>query len=185
MSQPSNANRADRAVRSLPLALLVLVLAACGESAAPSGDAGAPDVEPVAGLDDAAPLPADDATECSPGLADGWARQGPPGMPMLAGFGTLRNACEAAVTVVSASSPAFGAVELHETRMGEDGVSRMRPVPRLAIAPGETATLAPGGLHLMLMQPVNPLEAGQRVEVTFVLDDGREIAGQLEVRNAN
>ena len=56
------------------------------------------------------------------------------------------------VTIVGASSPAFGEVSLHETRI-VDGVSRMRALPELRIAPGDSAVLKPGGMHLMLMQP--------------------------------
>jgi copper(I)-binding protein len=36
----------------------------------------------------------------------------------------------------------------------------------------------------MLMQPVDALQAGQALDITFVLDDGREVTGQLEVRAA-
>jgi hypothetical protein len=182
MTQPSNATLANQAVRGLSLALLVLAVAACGEATAPAADDAAADVEAAADAKGIPAMPDGDAADCMPGLEDGWARLGPAGMPMMAGFGTLRNACDAPVAVVSASSPAFGSVELHETTVGEDGVSRMRPVTRLEIAAGEVATLAPGGLHLMLMQPVAPLEAGASVDITFALEDGREVSGRLEVR---
>jgi copper(I)-binding protein len=194
MNQPANAILANRTVRGLSLALLALAIAACGDTGAPSAsdpvaDAG---VTAEAGADAAvAPTPADaDATpagaggDCKPVLEDGWVRLGPPGMAMMAGFGTLRNPCDAPVAVVSASSPAFGSVELHETSVGEDGVSRMRPVPRLEIAADDGVMLMPGSLHLMLMQPVAPLEAGAAVDITFALEDGRAVAGQLEVRTA-
>lgn len=120
--------------------------------------------------------------ECSPRVVDGWVRSGPPSMPMMAGFGRIENTCGAAVAVVSAHSAQFEAVELHETRI-EDGVSRMRAVPRLEIAAGDAATLAPGGLHLMLVRPLAPLSAGERVEIEFALEDGRRVAGTFEVRS--
>jgi periplasmic copper chaperone A len=119
--------------------------------------------------------------ECSPRVVDGWVRSGPPSMPMMAGFGRIENVCDAPVAVVSAHSAQFEAVELHETRI-DDGVSRMRAVPRLEIAAGGEATMAPGGLHLMLMRPKAVLQAGERVDVELVLDDGRRVAGTFEVR---
>ena len=64
---------------------------------------------------------------------------------------------------------------MHETET-TDGVSRMRPLERLIVAPGQTVTLAPGGKHLMLYgldpavgQPTFKaiLEDGSSVPVTF------------------
>lgn len=126
----------------------------------------------------ALPPPADD---CRPQVREGWVRLGPAGMPMMAGFGRIENACAKPVTIVGASSPAFGSAELHETRL-VDGVSRMRHLPELRIAPGEAAVLEPGGKHLMLMQPDAPLEAGGKVVVSFRLADGGELSGEFEVR---
>lgn len=101
---------------------------------------------------------------------------------MQAGFGRIENRCPAPVTIVSASSPAYGSVELHETRI-VDSVSRMRAVPELRIAPDGAATLKPGGLHLMLMQPGTTLKEGSKVAVEFTLSDGRKVLGEFQVRN--
>jgi len=134
-----------------------------------------------AGTASAQPAP---AGQCLPQWEEGWVRL-PPGdaMPMAAGFGKLVNACPQSLAVVSASSPAFGEVSLHESTQ-VDGVNRMREVERLALPAGGKTILAPGGLHLMLMQPTQPLREGAAVPVTFVLADGRSIDGTLQVRKA-
>ena len=121
------------------------------------------------------------ARDCSPQVKDGWIRLTPGGMPMQAGFGRIDNRCPMPVTIVSASSPAYGSVELHESKM-VDGVSRMREVPELRIAPDGAAVLQPSGLHLMLMQPKSPLKAGSRIAIEFALKDGRKLLGEFEVR---
>ena len=121
------------------------------------------------------------AADCRPVVTDGWLRMPPVSMPMLAGFGTIRNDCAEAVTVVAAGSPAFADVSVHETRI-VDGVSRMRAMPELVIPPGASVTLAPGGLHLMLMQPRAGLQAGDKVGIDFELKDGGVLHGQFEVR---
>jgi len=121
------------------------------------------------------------ARECQPQVRDGWVRLGPAGMPMMAGFGRIENACTAPVTITAASSPAFASAELHETRI-VDGVNRMRAVPELRIAPDGVAVLKPGGMHLMLMQPRAPLKAGSRVVVSFALSNGEQLLGEFEVR---
>ena len=122
------------------------------------------------------------ARDCAPQVRDAWIRLVPGGMPMQAGFGRIENRCPTPIAVVAASSPAYGSVELHETRI-VDGVSKMRAVPELRIAADGAATLKPGGLHLMLMQPHAPLKAGSKVAVEFELADGRKILGEFEVRN--
>lgn len=120
---------------------------------------------------------------CAPQVREGWIRLVPGGMPMHAGFGRIDNACAAPATIVSASSPSYGSAMLHESRI-VDGVSRMRMLRELRIAPGDAAVLKPGGLHLMLMDPVSPLKPGSHVAIDFTLADGRHVLGDFEVRNA-
>lgn len=122
------------------------------------------------------------ARDCAPQVREAWIRLVPGGMPMQAGFGRIENRCTAPVAIVGASSAAYGSVELHETRI-VDGISKMRAVPELRIAPDDAAVLKPGGLHLMLMQPHAPVKAGSKVAVEFELADGRKILGEFEVRN--
>lgn len=121
------------------------------------------------------------AKECLPSMKEGWVRLPPAAMPMMAGFGRITNQCPSPMVIVSASSPAFGDVSLHETR-NVDGVNRMRELDQLRIAPDGDAILKPGGMHLMLMQPRAPLKEGSKVVVSFKLQDGREILSELVVR---
>ena len=121
------------------------------------------------------------ARDCAPQVKGGWIRLMPGGMAMQAGFGRIDNHCPMPATIVSASSPAYGSVELHESKT-VGGVSRMRAVPELRIAPDGAAVLQPGGLHLMLMQPKSSLKAGSRVAIEFELKDGRKLLGEFEVR---
>ena len=121
------------------------------------------------------------ARDCAPQVKDGWIRLMPGNMPMQAGFGRIDNRCATPATVVSARSVAYGSVELHESKL-VGGVSRMRAVPELRIAPDAAAVLQPGGLHLMLMQPKATLKPGSRVAIVFKLKDGRELLGEFEAR---
>jgi len=71
-----------------------------------------------------------------------------------AGYLSVTNTTDSAVTLQAASAPGVGRIELHETMAGEDGVMSMRERPEgFAIAAGETLTLEPGGKHLMLFDP--------------------------------
>lgn len=95
-----------------------------------------------------------------------WIREPPPGAPVLAGFGEFRNTGSATLTIDRVESAAFAHLMLHETQI-ENGQARMLPRESLVIPPGESLTLAPGGLHLMLHQPVTPPAAGQTVEIVM------------------
>jgi periplasmic copper chaperone A len=118
---------------------------------------------------------------CQPQLREAWARL-PPGRPMmLAGFGRIENRCADAAVIVGASSPDFDRVELHRSQT-VGGLSRMRAVPRLELAPRGDVRLSPGGLHLMLMHPRATLRSGERVKLRFQLADGRTISAELDVR---
>lgn len=121
-----------------------------------------------------------DAPACV-SLRDGWVRLPPGAMPMAAGYGRIRNDCRETVVVIAAGSKAFGDVSLHETTL-VDGISRMRAVERLPIAPGATVELRPGGLHLMLMQPEVALKEGAQLPLRLSLEGGRKLDGVLQVR---
>lgn len=75
------------------------------------------------------------------------------GMPMAAGYLEISNRSGTAIRIDRVSSPEYGSVEMHETVI-EDGVARMREIPVLEIAAGDTVVFERGGKHLMLMQPV-------------------------------
>lgn len=103
---------------------------------------------------------------------------------MLAGYATLRNSGSEAVSVIGIDSNAFESVEMHRTEE-VDGVSRMRPVAAIEIPPGGEAVLEPGGLHLMLIQPRQPLAEGDTVILRLRLTDGRTVDAAFPVqRNA-
>ena len=80
-----------------------------------------------------------------------------PGMKMGAAYMSLANNTDRAITIVRISSPQFDSVELHETTI-EDGVARMRAMPKLSMPAGATLVLQRGGKHLMLMRPTHPAD---------------------------
>ena len=121
------------------------------------------------------------AATCLPEVRQGWIRLLPGGMPMHAGFARIVNRCTRPVALVSARSPGYASIELHETR-NIAGVMRMRELPAVRIPAGESVTLKPGGIHLMLMDPVRPLRPGNRVAIVFVLSDNREVVGEFIAR---
>ena len=74
-----------------------------------------------------------------------------PGRKMSAGFMTLTNNTDTAISITRVSSPDYGNVELHESSI-EDGVAKMREIDALEIPADSSVILERGGLHLMLMR---------------------------------
>ena len=118
--------------------------------------------------------------QSGPVFEDAWIRPLPPGMKMTAAFGTLSNPGKKPLVFNSFSSPSFGDVSLHRTRE-VDGVSKMREVDELRVAPGESVVLEPGGYHLMLMVPGSDLEPGQTVHIVMSTDDGNSYGFDVPV----
>lgn len=86
----------------------------------------------------------------SPEVAvDAWSRATPPGGKSGAIYGEITNLGAEAIEPQEITMPLARSAMIHETRM-EDGVMRMRHAT-IPLGPGETATLAPGGVHIMLM----------------------------------
>jgi copper(I)-binding protein len=95
----------------------------------------------------------------------------PPGQPNSAAFMVLNNSSAVAHQVVSATSPVANTVELH-THTNNNGVMEMRQIPQIDVPANGKAVLAPGGLHIMLIELRQELKAGESVAVTLTFEDG-------------
>ena len=109
---------------------------------------------------------ADDITVSAP-----FAREVPPGAPASASFMTLENQSTSSIKLKSADSSAAKVVELH-THTNDNGGMRMRKVPFIKIPASGKTELKPGGLHIMLVGPHNPLKMGQEGTVKLTFEDG-------------
>lgn len=121
-----------------------------------------------------------------PGLqiTDGWIRQAPPGAHVMAAYANLTNHGDKPLSITAISSPAFGAIEIHQTRI-EDGESRMMALDDITIAPHEQTRLAPGGIHLMLFRPRSPqLQAGDKTVLSFRCSKRKPVKAIFPVRAA-
>jgi copper(I)-binding protein len=127
------------------------------------------------------PAAAHDYTLGSLKIGHPWARATPPSAPSGGGFLTVTNTGTTADRLVSASSPAAGQIQIHEMKM-DGAIMRMRELENgVEIPPGATVTLAPGGVHLMMMGLKNPLQAQTRVPLTLVFEKAGKIDVELTV----
>ncbi|MEM8596359.1 MAG: copper chaperone PCu(A)C [Pseudomonadota bacterium] len=109
-----------------------------------------------------------------------WTRPAIPNRPM-AGYFEVTNAGETAERLLRAESAGFGRLELHTTEE-QDGVMTMRELDEIAIGAGETVSLAPGGLHVMLFDPDTLPGEGDTVSIELIFETAGTVSLDLAVR---
>jgi len=157
--------------------LLLLPLAACNPADEAPAEAIAPDAEVAEVADEPADGPA-----AGVNVSDPWVRAMPPSAAVAAGYLTLHNAAARPLRLLAVESPMASVVEIHEMRTA-DGMMQMRRLAEgLLIEPGQTVNLEPGGLHLMMMDPMATFSTGDTVPLTLRFDDAPAITLDAPVR---
>lgn len=118
-----------------------------------------------------------------PVVTDAWIRALPAGLP-AGGYFTLRNPTVKTLTLRGASSAACGMLMLHKSDT-MSGMSSMSDVAGIDVPPGSTIKFAPGGYHLMCMDPTSAIKPGGKVAVVLEFADGSRTQAEFAVRGAN
>jgi copper(I)-binding protein len=115
-------------------------------------------------------------------ITQGWSRATPGGAKIGGGYLTIENKGSAPDRLVGASADVAGKVEVHEMTMN-NGVMTMRPLDKgLAIDPGKTVKLAPGGYHLMMFDLKSSLKQGDKLPVTLEFEKAGKVQLSLDVQ---
>ena len=97
------------------------------------------------------------------------------GMPSSAAYLKITNTGISDDRLIAAKATIAQRVEIHSMEM-DNGVMRMRAVDGgLAIAAGESVTLAPGGLHIMLMGLTTDLASDTKHEIILVFEKAGDV----------
>jgi hypothetical protein len=115
-------------------------------------------------------------------VSDAWFRALPAKVP-AGGYFTLHNSGAAEVALTGAQTSACAMLMLHRS-MQSGGMSSMEDVASVPVAAGGTVTFAPGGYHLMCMDPSPAMKPGNTVTVMFKFADGSKATANFAVRNA-
>ncbi len=114
-------------------------------------------------------------------ITDAWIKNLPMAVPVRAGYMHISNRQSLEVTIVSLESKSFESIEIHQS-LEVDGMMSMRPVDALSIPAGGSMELAPGGFHLMMMNPLEQLIPGKKVAVTLHYQDQKTQTIDMVVR---
>ncbi len=93
---------------------------------------------------------------------------------------TIKNTSTAPDRLVDVASPAADQAQLHEMQV-ENDVSQMWLVGAVDIPAGQTLTLAPNGLHIMLLGLKKPLDVAQTFPLTLTFEKAGSITVDVTV----
>jgi periplasmic copper chaperone A len=114
-------------------------------------------------------------------ITQAWSRATPGGAKVGGGYLTIENRGSTPDRLIGGSADAAAKVQVHEMAMN-GGVMTMRRLDSgLVIEPGKTVKLAPGGLHLMLLDLKGPLKEGDRLPVTLEFEKAGKVSVPLDV----
>lgn len=116
-------------------------------------------------------------------ITDAWMRALPSGLP-AGGYFTLHNNEAKSLTLTGAQSKSCGMLMLHKSDdMG--GMMHMEDVAKVDVPAHGTLKFAPGGYHLMCMEPSADIKPGKTVSVTLTFSDGSSVTSPFAVRTAS
>jgi hypothetical protein len=159
---------AERLVRLLPLALLLVLLAACGAPAGPSIEAR-----------DVWARPAMAGSGMSEGESGGMGRAAP-GTGAI--FMRLVNDGRVADRLVGGQTAVAQTVEIHETRIEGEVMKMQMLADGLEIPAGGEVLLQPGGYHVMLIGVERDLAVGDRFAIDLQFEKSGTLTVEAEVR---
>src|SRR4030081_3331501 len=115
-------------------------------------------------------------------ITQAWSRATPGGAKVAGGYLTIENKGSAPDRLIGGSADLADKVQVHEMATN-NGVMTMRPLDKgLAIEPGKTVKLAPGGCDLMLVDLKSPLRRGEKRRVRLDFEKGGRVKFSFVVR---
>ena len=108
-----------------------------------------------------------------------WARASAGPARNSAAFMVIKNS-GAADRLIAAAGDVAGRVELH-THLMEANVMKMRQVEAIELPAGGSASLQPGGFHVMLIGLKEPLKEGDSFPLTLTFENAGEITIEVTV----
>jgi len=130
-----------------------------------------------------APIRAEEVRAGDLVITQAWSRATPGGAKVGGGYLTIENRGTAPDRLISGSADVAAKVQVHEMSMN-NGVMTMRPIEDgVVIEPGKMVKLAPGGLHLMLLDLKSPLKQGEKLPVTLQFEKAGKVSVVLDVES--
>ena len=119
------------------------------------------------------------AAEADVTVSEPWARASILASRPGAAYFTV--ASESGDRLLAVSTPVAGQAMIHAIETDSSGVGRMHSVDELEVPAGEAVTLAPGSMHLMMMDLDRKLEQGTSFPLMLRFEEAGEVTVQVPV----
>jgi len=113
-------------------------------------------------------------------VKDGFVRETP--LKVSAGYMSIVNNGKEEDALQSVTAPWADKIEMHDVKINDSGVLEMLPMGEIALKPGETVKLSPGGRHLMIYGLKEKLVAGEKRNVTLHFAKAGAVKADVIVR---
>ena len=110
---------------------------------------------------------------------DAWVRATVAGQPSTGAFMHITSSTDS--KLVEVRSPVARTVQIHESKMQNDVMS-MQPVAAVALPAGKSVAIEPEGYHVLLIDLVNQVKAGDQVPLTLIVEDSKGVKELIEVK---
>ena len=97
---------------------------------------------------------------------------------------TIINHSAVSATLKKVEIDGLGRVEIHE-HAHVNGMMKMQQVDSVTISAHQTVNFQPGGYHLMVFEPQEPLKVGQERKLTLYFNDGNRLFVNAQVVSLN
>ena len=118
------------------------------------------------------------ATDGSVDLGDAYSFT--PAVDTTASYFDITNNSDEDDVLLAAEAEGFEDVQLHDTVVADGSASMVEQEEGISLPAGETITLEPGGLHVMLIGAENDLAEGDEVTINLTFEN----AGEVELTSA-
>jgi hypothetical protein len=105
-----------------------------------------------------------------------------PARSTTAAYMSLENKGETALVITGVKTPVADSAMIHNTVM-EDHMMHMTGIKSLEIPANSKVELAPGGMHLMLMDLHDDLTVGKNARITFMFKDGSKKTATIPIES--
>ena len=132
----------------------------------------------------AAPVVAHQASSGDITITHLWARPTTSVQRNGAAYMVIHNRGELPERLLGVRTPEAERVQIHGSSVTAEGVARMRAQETVEIPPGGEAALAPGGLHLMLVNLKSQLFEGTNFPMTLIFERAGEVSMDVMVESS-
>lgn len=116
-------------------------------------------------------------------VSDAWTRTSSTPQNFTTVYMTIQNNSVNPCEIVAVSSHMANSIQIVQSFVDEDGVSKSAVLDKILIPANSTITLQPSGIHIVLYKLKTSIKIGMKVPVSLYLKDGRIFRVSATVTN--